>query len=213
MIRFGWFDNVKPWINPFTPGSDQFQISLTASPEILHHTLWRTWLFPGYSERSLYTSNFSLPHSYISPKRLGERTFWNWERKVEWSHIVTVCIYFFRFQAFLQRRMTRKWSGQSSKEFLIMPTEPSPVPTTGDRSQVSWPHRSSPTFWRALACWRAGSITRAWAKRQVRTTLMACSQALLWGLLRGGMSKVEHHLGEMGGGGEGGRGGGEARND
>ena len=66
MIRFGWFDNVKPWINPFTPGSDQFQISLTASPEILHHTLWRTWLFPGYSERSLYTTNSHyLTHTFL----------------------------------------------------------------------------------------------------------------------------------------------------
>ena len=26
-------------INPFTPKSDQFQISLAASPEILHHTV------------------------------------------------------------------------------------------------------------------------------------------------------------------------------
>ena len=66
MIRFGWFDNVKPWINPFTPGSDQFQISPTASPEILHHTLWRTWLFPGYSERSLYTTNSHyLTHTFL----------------------------------------------------------------------------------------------------------------------------------------------------
>ena len=30
--------------NPFTPKSDQFQISPAASPEILHYTGWRTWL-------------------------------------------------------------------------------------------------------------------------------------------------------------------------
>ena len=32
-------------INPFTPKSDQFQISPAGSPDILHQTVWRTWLF------------------------------------------------------------------------------------------------------------------------------------------------------------------------
>ena len=32
-------------MNPFTPKSDQCQISPAASPEILHHTVRRTWLF------------------------------------------------------------------------------------------------------------------------------------------------------------------------
>ena len=32
-------------VNPFTPKSDQVQISHEASPEILHHTVWRTSLF------------------------------------------------------------------------------------------------------------------------------------------------------------------------
>ena len=31
--------------NPFTPKSDQLQISPAASPEILHYTVQRTWLF------------------------------------------------------------------------------------------------------------------------------------------------------------------------
>ena len=30
-------------VDPFTPKSDQGQISPAASPEILHHTVWRTW--------------------------------------------------------------------------------------------------------------------------------------------------------------------------
>ena len=34
-------------INPFTPKSDQCQISPAASPKVLHHTVWRTWLFIG----------------------------------------------------------------------------------------------------------------------------------------------------------------------
>ena len=36
--------------NPFTPKSDQFKISRAASPEISHHTVWRTWLFTAYSD-------------------------------------------------------------------------------------------------------------------------------------------------------------------
>ena len=35
-------------INPSTPKSDQFQISPAASPVILQHTVWRTWLFIAY---------------------------------------------------------------------------------------------------------------------------------------------------------------------
>ena len=47
--------------NPFIPKSDQFQISAAASPEILQHTVWRTWLFIAYSdERWLY-----LPICYV----------------------------------------------------------------------------------------------------------------------------------------------------
>ena len=36
--------------NPFTPESDQCQISPAASPEILHHTVRRTWLFIACSD-------------------------------------------------------------------------------------------------------------------------------------------------------------------
>ena len=34
-----------PWLNPFTPKSDQFQISPAASPEILDYTVCRTLLY------------------------------------------------------------------------------------------------------------------------------------------------------------------------
>ena len=37
-------------LNPFTPKGDQSPISPAASPEILHHTVWRTWLFIAYSD-------------------------------------------------------------------------------------------------------------------------------------------------------------------
>ena len=54
--------------------SDQFRICPAASPEILHHTVRRTWLFiVAYSdERLLYFyQEFSLPHLYISFLRVG----------------------------------------------------------------------------------------------------------------------------------------------
>ena len=38
-----------PIFNPFTPKSDQCQISPAALPEILHHTVWRACLFITYS--------------------------------------------------------------------------------------------------------------------------------------------------------------------
>ena len=53
-------------VNPFTPKSDQSPISPVASPEILHHTVWRTWLFIAYSNERLLHYQFSLPHPYIS---------------------------------------------------------------------------------------------------------------------------------------------------
>ena len=51
---------------PFTPKSDQCQISPAASPEIEHHTQWRTWLFITYSEERWLYYQFSLPHLYVS---------------------------------------------------------------------------------------------------------------------------------------------------
>ena len=53
-------------VNPFTPKSDQFQISPAASPEILHHTVWWTWLFIAYSDERLLCYPFSLHHLYIA---------------------------------------------------------------------------------------------------------------------------------------------------
>ena len=66
----------KSAFNPFASKSDQFQISPAASPEILHQTEGRTWLFIAYSDERRISSQFSLQHLYISLlKRLGECTF------------------------------------------------------------------------------------------------------------------------------------------
>ena len=48
--------------NPFIPKSDQCQISLVASPVILHHTVWRTWLVIAYPDERWLYFQFSLPH-------------------------------------------------------------------------------------------------------------------------------------------------------
>ena len=61
--------------NPFNPKSDQFHISPAASPEILHHAVWRTWLFIAYTQtKNDYTTN-SHHRTYTSLfKGLGECT-------------------------------------------------------------------------------------------------------------------------------------------
>ena len=53
------------FVNPFTPKSDQFVISPVASPEILHHTVWSTWLFIAYSGDKWLCNQFSLCITYI----------------------------------------------------------------------------------------------------------------------------------------------------
>ena len=68
-ILFPIYHNVAEFprsrVNPFTPKSDQCQISPAASPIILHHTVWRTWLFITHSDERWLHYQFSLPHLYI----------------------------------------------------------------------------------------------------------------------------------------------------
>ena len=47
-----WGESIRPsfYLNPFTPESDQCQISPPAPPEILPHTVGRTWLFIACSD-------------------------------------------------------------------------------------------------------------------------------------------------------------------
>ena len=64
-----------PPLNPFTPKSDQFHIFPAASPEILSHTVWRTWRFMAYlDERWLYYQFSVASHIHFSLGRLGECT-------------------------------------------------------------------------------------------------------------------------------------------
>ena len=53
-------------VNPFTPKSDQFQISPAVSPELEHHTEWRTWLSIAYSDERWLRYQFSLLHLCVS---------------------------------------------------------------------------------------------------------------------------------------------------
>ena len=61
--------------NPFTPKSNQCQISPAASPEILCHSLGITWLFVAYADKRWLYYQFSLPHLYISLYQVGECVF------------------------------------------------------------------------------------------------------------------------------------------
>ena len=63
-------------ITPFTPKSDQSPISPAASPEILHYTVRRTWLFIAYSLERWLHYQFSLASLiHFSLGRLGECIF------------------------------------------------------------------------------------------------------------------------------------------
>ena len=55
-VKWKWkWSRVGVSFNPFIPKSDQYQISPAASPQILHHTVGRTWLFIACSDaRWLY---------------------------------------------------------------------------------------------------------------------------------------------------------------
>ena len=61
--------------DPFTTKSDQCQISPAFLPEIVHHTVWRTWLFIAYSDERWLCYQISLPHSYISLWKFGRMYF------------------------------------------------------------------------------------------------------------------------------------------
>ena len=73
----------KSRLNPFTPESDQCQISPAPSPEILHHTVWRTWLFITYSNGRWLHYRISLPHSYIFSLKCWENVLFElWTERV-----------------------------------------------------------------------------------------------------------------------------------
>ena len=62
---------------PFTPKSDQCQIPLAASPEILHCTVSQDLAFHSLLMKDEYATNFSLSHSYIYLIKVGRMYFLN----------------------------------------------------------------------------------------------------------------------------------------
>ena len=90
------------WHNPFTPESDQSQISPAASQEIWHHTVWRIWLFKAYSDERWLYYKFSLHHAYNCFLKGWENTLFelrservnirvsdrNMETKVSWRFAI-----------------------------------------------------------------------------------------------------------------------------
>ena len=72
--------------NPFTPESDQCQISPAASQEIWHHTVRRTWLFIAYSDEKWLYYKFSLHHSYNRFLKGWENTLFQLRsERVKWA--------------------------------------------------------------------------------------------------------------------------------
>ena len=69
-------ETVFTLFNPFTPKSDQFQVSPAASPEIRHHTVWFLHSLLRWKMIILTILTTSLVFG-----RLGEYTFWTWEWK------------------------------------------------------------------------------------------------------------------------------------
>ena len=66
----------------WVPGSiSKFSCSLTRKTEILHHAVWRTWLFVAFSDEN-YWYKFEIlttSHYTFFFKTLGECTSWTWE--------------------------------------------------------------------------------------------------------------------------------------
>ena len=76
----------KSCVNPFTPKSDQCQLSPAASPVILHHTVRRTWLFIAYSDERWLYYQFSLRYLNISFKRFRWMYFSNFGVRKEFKN-------------------------------------------------------------------------------------------------------------------------------
>ena len=83
--------NLTHWrdrkINPFSPKSDQFQISPAASPVILHHILWRIRLFIALLRcKIIILPILTTSLILLLFKRLWECTFWTWDWKGQPFH-------------------------------------------------------------------------------------------------------------------------------
>ena len=87
--------------------TDKFHNSRAASPENLHHAVWRTWLFTAYSsERWLYYQ-FSLTHLCTTlKKRLGE-----------WTSYTEICIRNFHLTLSLPRVINVKFLLQPHQKY------------------------------------------------------------------------------------------------
>ena len=154
------------FLNPFTPKSDQFRICPAAPPEILHHTVWRTWLFIAYSDEEwliLPILRHCVTYTFLFG-RLGECTFWGWEWK-GWSLLRTVSNVATFF--LLWGGHQKSWSVWSAM-------------------WVSWNNWSTLTMW--CSCWwtrvRAGGCPRSWLPQNKRfLTWLPLHVAGVWLLL------------------------------
>ena len=136
--------------------------STAASPAILHHTVWRTWLFIAYSDENDYTKN-SHYLTYTSPFiRLGECTSWI----LEWKTGPWKMTFNFHCKSnkwadgsLEMHEMTKRGGGVQRQQILRCRCEF--VACTNGSTVLAWPMRvaswSSPchaVFWSAdLGVW------------------------------------------------------------
>ena len=74
---------------PFTPESDQSQISPPAPPEILRHTVRRTWLLIAYSDERWLWYKFSLSHLRIFSLKGWENVLCElWSERVNQGNVM-----------------------------------------------------------------------------------------------------------------------------
>ena len=97
-------------INPFIPKSDQYQISPVASQEILHHTVWRTWLFIAYSDARWLYYQLSLPSVIqLSLQGWENAVFELGSGRVKRPFVYLVKLWYSVHGDFLQTRVHHLW--------------------------------------------------------------------------------------------------------
>ena len=76
MLLFGWHNHESErWLPLSTTRVITFKFPLqphrTRAPEMLPHTVWRTWLFIAHSDEIWLYYQLSLPHLYFSLQKVG----------------------------------------------------------------------------------------------------------------------------------------------
>ena len=137
------------WVYPFITKSYQCQISPATSAGILHHTVWRTWLFIAYLERWLCYL-FSLPHLYISLRWSIECDCSTWEWKgfknreaVAMARIIGCCVGFVFSVGFSCTCWSSLWLSLATGSASLLPR----VMKSQDDPRIFSPYPRTSGYW------------------------------------------------------------------